>query len=153
MAFLPTPSNLVSQEWVLKLPLLRWWHATELLHVKCYWICPIVKSWAFHLCACKHWPFARANCYETIPSGRVAFTGHRCKCGHALCLPCYCSVLPSSVVHWHWKREYRKSIWFGYIFHKVYKVAGFTLYISSEDLNNMFDVRMFGYSNGDQNTR
>ena len=47
----------------------------------------------------------RRNLHETILSGRVTFTGRHCQCGYAVCLPHNYSVLPSAVVHWHWKRE------------------------------------------------
>ena len=47
-------------------------------------------------------------CYEM--SGRVTFSRRRYKSVRALCLPHNYFVLPSSVVHWHWKREYLVSI-------------------------------------------
>ena len=67
----------------------------------------IFHNWISGKLLCAKW----YRCYETILSGRVMFTRRRYKCGRALCLHHYYSVSASSVVHWHWKREYTLCPW------------------------------------------
>ena len=63
-------------------------------------------KWPSFLNSAKLLAVTETRCYETILSSWVTFTTHCCTRDHALYLPHNYYVLPSAVVHWHWKREY-----------------------------------------------